>query len=346
MIQNIKKIKFFIISLIVFFISSSCKEEGNEANAQLVVEDGSVLEVVSDGVLDSNYQGYEFYTTYFQSGGETDLPEVSEEEIVEKFRKVKLLMSKDTIAINDVKSYYNIEQLDSKKFFGKEYLYKYNISLYKNFFNVDLKNKVTFLSLDINNNDISPFVDYFLEAGDAVYENDCLFLNYKRYVICFRKVDKTKVYDKKLSQLPFDFERVYRLCQRDNRSMYENLCNNEYPINTFKSNSDLFEKIKIKLGKKIPLYYYDLNINSEKNKVIVVVTEAEEESYGDQFVLSLKGNEIIQVLSNDSDDFFHSRNFNVNKDLTINFFENNGLHPKDKIVYNYKINPDGTFKKI
>ncbi|MDR7211468.1 hypothetical protein [Flavobacterium piscis] len=66
---------------------------------------------------------------------------------------------------------------------------------------------------------------------------------------------------------------------------------------------------------------------------------------GDQFIVSLKDNTIIDILSNDEDDFFHSRNFVVNKDLTITVYEINGLHPKEKINLTYKINNDGTFVK-
>ncbi|MDR7211467.1 REP element-mobilizing transposase RayT [Flavobacterium piscis] len=130
--------------------------------------------------------------------------------------------------------------------------YNYNVDLYKNFFNTDIKDNVNYISLDVNNNDLPPFKDYFLEAGDAIYENNCLFLNYKRYVVCFKKEDKYKVSDKKSSELPFDFERVYRLCQKDNRSLCKELCNNEYHVFELKNESELKENLKLKLNNKNP----------------------------------------------------------------------------------------------
>ncbi|WP_309609339.1 hypothetical protein [Flavobacterium sp.] len=350
MIPHIKKIK--LLAIVLFSLSSlSCKDklekeiESKNSNSENL---DSKFSNVTDEIVsnDNEAANYHFYYTYFQSGGDTDLPEVSEEEIIEKFKKMQVIISKNSISLDGVKSLYTIEKGDSKKFFGRKYVYNYNVDVYKNFFNVDLSNEVTYLNLDVENNDLLPFQDYFLEAGDAIFENDCLFLNYKRYIICFKKNSENKVWDKKYCELPFDYERVDRSCQRDLRSRYSELCNNEYPITYFKNDDKLKIIIQDKLKNKNPLQYYNLKTSLKDIQTIILVCEHEEESYGDQFIVTLNGNKIISVLTDETNDFFHSMNFVIDNDLKITFYENNGIHPKNKIVNVYKINSDGSFLKV
>lgn len=345
MIPHIEKLKIYISALLIVFIYSCGESQKTEGN-QFATDKLDTRVSNHDIGIDTKYLQYKFYTSHFQSGGESDLPEVSEEEIADKFREVILLVSKDTVSLNGVKSFYSLDEMDSKKFFGREYVYNYNVDLFKNFFDIDLKSRVSYMDLDVNNNDLSPFKEYFLEAGDAIYMKDQIFLNYKRYIISFIAEDKRKKKEAKLCELPFNFERVYRLCQKDNRSLYNELCDNEYPLTHFKDNSEFLEKIKMKLKNKTPLFYYSLNIDTDITQLIVVVTETEEESYGDQFIFSLKDNEVLELLSNNKDDFFHSRNFKVNKDHTIEFYKNDGLHPKETTIYVYKMNKDGKFSML
>ncbi|MFK7033296.1 hypothetical protein [Flavobacterium oreochromis] len=346
MIQHINKIRLIVIIIFSFFLVS-CKnneeikkEEKNESVNSIhnneTVENKNIIPKGDKYVLDF---------VYFQSGGETDLAEVNEEEVVQKFKKLNVFMSKDTITIDNVKSFYKIDNMDSKIFFGRKYNYDYNINIYKNVFYVDLTKTCNFVNLDVNNNDLSPFRDYFLEGGDAIYEKKCLYLNYKRYIICFKKQNLTKKSNEKYSELPFDFEKLDRLCQRDSRSKYEELCNEEYPVFSFENNETLKKIFQKKIKNKNLLNYYKIKLSN--NLVIyIIICEHEEESYGDQFIASIKDDKIVNLLDDTQDDYFHSKNFMINKDLTINIYENNGIHPKEKIVSVYKINPDGNFSKI
>lgn len=350
MIQNINKVK--LITIVLFSILNlSCKSNSDEKSESInndseVVLDAKLSEVSSEPESNNSEQeNYFFYNAYFQSGGETDLAEISEEEVIEKFKKIKISLSTNTISIDGIKSSYTIDEKDSKKFFDKKYIYDYNVDVYKNFFNIDISNKVNFLNLDIENNYLSPFQDYFLEGGDAIFNNGCLFLNYKRFIVCFKKQDKNKVWDKKYCELPFDYERLDRSCQRDSKSRYPELCSNEYPIFYFKNDPKLKSIIQDKIKNKNLLHYYNIKTTFKDINLMVVVCEHEEESYGDQYIVALKDNS-VSILSDEENEFFHSMNFIINKDLTVAFYENNGIHPKGKIVNVYKISNDGSFNKV
>lgn len=352
MIRHINKIKlvtFIFFSLINISCKNNLGENGKTEKINFPTENVNLkmseIPIIKDET-NSDKDNYVFYNAYFQSGGETDLPEISEEEVIRKFKIMKILLSKNTIFLNSSESSFTIDNKDSKKFFGKKYIYDYNVNLYKNIFSIDLSKIVSYLNLDVENNDVSPFKDYFLEAGDAIYMNNCIFLNYKRYVICFKKDDKNKIWDKKYCELPFDYERLYRSCQRDSREGYSQLCNNEYPIFYFKNDNSLKSLINEKIKNKKLLFYYNLKTNLNNIRTIVAVCEHEEESFGDQYIINLKNNNTVSILNDEKNDFFHSMNFVIDKNLDIIFYENNGIHPKEKIVNTYKINSEGDFIKI
>ena len=350
MIQHIKKIKLLLIILLsITFIN--CKD--NEIEKVEVSNETAAIKSVDSNLLRNKNtiqevkgEGYAFYTAYFQSGGETDLPEINEDEVVQKFKKIKVVLSTEMISIDGSKSSYKIEQMDTKKFFGKKYLYDYNIDVYKNIFDIKtIEKNIHFISLDPENSDVSPFKDYFLETGIAVFENDFIFLSYKRYFICFKRVNKEKTFDKKYSELPFDYGRLDRTCQFDNRELYSEVCNNEYPVFNFNKNLKLKTILQEKIKDKTLLKYYNIKITLNF-EILVVVCEHEEESYGDQYIVSIKDNKVISILDNEKNQFFHSMNFVINKDLTVTFYQNNGIHPKEKINSIYKIKEDGNFLKL
>lgn len=198
MIQLINKIRISSV-LFLLLLGYSCKEKKistNEVSADFVTKDSFVendTTSINKINKENKYEKYIYYDSHFQSGGKTDFSEISKEEVIEKFKNVEMLVSEDTISINNSKSFYKIEEMDAKKFFGKEYLYSYYTKVYKDFFDIDIKNTVSYINLDINNNNVSPFKDYFMEGGDAICSNNLIFLNYKRYIICFKKEDNLKI---------------------------------------------------------------------------------------------------------------------------------------------------------
>ena len=351
MIQHISKIKIFVIAIFsIFFINCKDNDNKKEKTENITIKTNDSNKPKSENLISkSTFQGenFAFYMTYFQSGGETDLPEISEEAVVEKFKKLKIVISGDTISIDGSKSFYEIDKMDSKKFFGRKYVYDYNIDVYKNIFGINnIDKNINFINLDTENSDVSPFKDYFLETGVAVYENELIFLNYKRYFVCFKKVEEIKSNNLKYSELPFDFERLDRLCKRDSRNKYQQLCDNEYPIFDFNDNPKLKNTIQEKIKDKNLLNYYNIRSPFKNISIIIVICEHEEESYGDQYIISVKDGSLVNLLEDNKDDFFHSKNFIINKDLTINIYENNGLRPKEKITSIFKLNQDGSFSNI
>lgn len=110
-----------------------------------------------------------------------------EQEDLDKFKKLDIKFTGDTIIIDKAKAIFVKNEIESKKYFGKGSLYVYFTNYLLDKFNINIKNKVTFLALDYEDARKKPFNYYFLK-NDAVYIGDYLFLyNSEDYVLAFKK---------------------------------------------------------------------------------------------------------------------------------------------------------------
>jgi len=336
--------KFYIYLIPLFFIS--CKKE--KRNIEILNSDINIITTkLEENNSNTKVEKYVFNNAYFQGQDEYDFSEISEKEAIEKFKDLKIsLTSNNIISIDDNKSSFKIEKRSSKDFFKDEKSYKYYLKIFKNFFNFNVENKINYLQLDSNSSDSQSLDKYLFKEKRVIINENYLFLIYEKHIICFEKDNINKIWDSKYCELPFDYEVLDRLCQRDIRDKYSKLCDKKYPIFYFKNNSDIKSIIQKRIPHKNLLYYYNIKSNFKDFDIIVVVCEHQEESYGDQFIITLKDNKIISLISDSKNDFFHSMNFFIDKDLKVTFYENNGRSPKEKIINTYQIINDGSFKEI
>ncbi|WP_426484812.1 hypothetical protein [Flavobacterium sp. 2] len=343
MILNTKSLKV-LIYILILFVNISCKTNDEKIDKNITISE-DVNKVADNNNLkseDTSFKGesYVFYKAYYFQANANDIPEFSENQIISKFKKINIKLSKDTISIDNVKSYYSIEKKNSRKFFTKEYLYAYYVDAFKNGFNIDVKDTVSYINLDIENNDKSPFVDYFLEAGDAVFMNSCLFLNFGRYIICF-KSDQNKVeLDNNYCGLPFDLEQKDKLAN-SNKEKFSKV----YP----KLKDDKFLEIK-----KI------ISESSEGDNADEIFQINNGGLAFDSFLYCIYGDSDSQTLINIKNDKIIAKeaigyampenetyqSFVINKDLTIDVYDINYNSLSKKFLERHQIKQDGSIVKI
>ena len=71
-----------------------------------------------------------------------------EQEDVDKFKKLDIKFTGDTIIIDKAKAIFVKDEIELKEYFGKGSLYVYFTDYLLDNFNINIKNKVTFLGLD------------------------------------------------------------------------------------------------------------------------------------------------------------------------------------------------------
>ena len=113
-----------------------------------------------------------------------------EQEDVDKFKKLDIKFTGDTIIIDKAKAIFVKDEIESKEYFGKGSLYVYFTDYLLDNFNINIKNKVTFLGLDYKDARKKPFNYYFLINGDYLF----LYNSEDYYVLAFKKkpVEKRK----------------------------------------------------------------------------------------------------------------------------------------------------------
>jgi hypothetical protein len=132
------------------------------------------------------------------------------------------------------------------------------------------------------------------------------------------------------------------------RNRYATLCANEYPIFYFKDNKQLEEIVVNETKQPNPSYYFNVKNNLDNINTIVAVYPAEvsDESYGDEkYIMNIKDNNVISSIKDEAN-LINYKYFIIKKDLSIVFYDTNGLHPKEKIFKIFQMNIDGTFTLI
>jgi hypothetical protein len=339
MIQHTKKMKNLIYVLLLF-LNLSCKSntEKSEKNNSVskVIDTDTVEKDESPKSVLINGESYKFYRSYYLQADANDIPEISQDKVVEKFRDMKVELSKDIISIDGIESNYTIEKMDSRNFFMTKYQYNYYVKAFKNGFDIDIINNVNYLQLDLSNNSKSPFKDYFLDAGTTIFINDCLFLNFKRYIICFKKEDKKKVSDKKSCGLPFDFEKV-KICSQN--------CNQIYPQYTSMELPNI-AKITVELTQYEPDIIYLLNNGNLKFQTFIVQYSGDAIS---QTLINIKDGKLIssQNIGYEMDGEDESyQSFIIDTKLNIDIIDINYKTKLRKVLNSFKINSDGKIIKI
>jgi len=330
-----------LIFILLLIINSACKtnnEKIEESNLISEITDTISKDIIQKNILD-NGENFVFYKAYYFHANEDDIPEISEDEVVSKFKNINVKLSKDTISIDNVNSYYTIEKKDSKKFFIPKYLYSYYSKAYKDGFNIDVKDNVVYINLDIENNDKIPFVDYFMEAGDAVFMNNCLFLNFGKYIICFKKEENVKNLNREYCDLPFDFEEKNKLENSDKKKYLE-----FYP----QIMGDKLFQIKKIISENTednPDEIYQINNGNIGFDSFIYCTYGDSDS---QSLINIKNNKIIanEALGYAMPENKTYQSFIINKDLTINIYDIDYNSRLKKILEKYQIRQDGSIVKI
>ena len=120
-----------------------------------------------------------------------------EQEDVDKFKKLDIKFTGDTIIIDKAKAIFVKDEIESKEYFGKGSLYVYFTDYLLDKFNINIKNKVTFLGLDYKDARKKPFNYYFLKNGDYLflYNSEDYVLAFKKKPVLKRK-DFSSIYEK------------------------------------------------------------------------------------------------------------------------------------------------------
>jgi hypothetical protein len=363
MIPNINKIIRILTLSFLLFLNTSCKSEGENKKNEVLTTTTEIIELKDSSDIelkesDKSIDGdtYEFYQCFYLNKDEYDNPTLYEDQIYNHFKDLKIkILNKNTISINGNKSPFSIENIDSKKYFRRDYEYKSAIKSFKYGFDIDIENKkLKYLWLDPLKNTESPFKELFEEGGNALVFNDLIFLKkYEGYMICYKKRDKSINKNENTCKLPFYTGRAEKYCREGMKGTFKFLCE-EYPIHYIEKDKNLKTELEMCIKNKILLYYYKLETGISDISTLVVVTEHEEESTGDLFLINIKNNKVVSLLEdnskifldNDSNNFFHAHNFEVMSDLSIIIYEDNQMRPKNKVIAKYKITSSGTFSKI
>lgn len=363
MTPNINKIIRTLTLIFLLFLNTSCKSEGENNKNEVLTKttekiqpkdssDNTELEESDEGI-DGDI--YEFYNCYYFRQNDNDIPNINESQVYEHYKNSKIKIGKEKISINNKTYKYTVETTEALKLFRHKYEAEAFIKSFKYAFDTDLtKKSVEYYWID-------PGESLGIELQDIVYEGykiikykDLIFLKkYEGYMICYKKRDKSISKNLETCKLPFYTGRAKQYCNENRDDMYKFLCE-EYPIHIIEKD----KKLKTELEKYIPnknlQYYYKLETGINDIKTLVVVTEHQEESTGDLFLITLKNDKVVSLLEDtskifldsDSNNFFHSFNFEVLPDLSIIIYEDNQMKPKNKIISRYKINTNGTFSKV
>ena len=355
---------FKTITLIfLLFLNTSCKSEGENKKNEVLTKTTEKIQPKdssNDTVLkesDESIDGdmYEFYQCFYPRQKQSDYPNIEDDEIYTHYKNLKIKIGKEEISINNKLYKYTVEATEALKLFRHKYEAEAFIKSFKYGFGIDLTKK------NVEYYWISPGESLGIELQDIVYEGykiikykDLIFLKeYEGYMICYKKRDKSISKNLETCKLPFYTGRAEYYCREGMRDTYNFLCE-EYPIHTIEKD----KKLKTELEKYIPnknlQYYYKLDTGLSDINTLVVVTEHEEESTGDLFLITLKNDKVVSLLEDtskifldsDSNNFFHAHNFEVMPDLSIIIYNDNQMRPKNKIVSRYKINTNGTFSKV
>ena len=354
MIPNINKIIRILTLSFLLFLNSSCKSEGENKKNEVLTKTtekaepkDSINTALEETETNIDGEDYQFYQCFYPRQKESNYPDIYEDEIYKHYKNLKIKIGKEEVSINNKSYKYTIETTEASKLFRYKYESEAAVKSFKYGFDIDITKK------SIEYYWIDPGESLGIELQDIVYEgykiikfNDLIFLkDYEGYMICFKKVNKLIAKNQDICKLPFYTGRTEQYCREGMRNIFKFFCE-EYPIHKIEEDKKLKIELEKYIKNKILLYYYKLDTGLSDINTLVVVTEHEEESAGDLFLITLKNDKVIALLKDDSDDFFHASNFEVNPDLSITVYDDNQMRPKNKVLSKYKINSNGTFLKI
>lgn len=176
--------KNILLLFILIFIFASCKGNGklNDNLGNKEFKDGSLNKTTK---LKNIYAEDTIFCELVDVVRFFDKP--IEQEDVDKFKKLDIKFTGDTIIIDRAKAIFVKDEIDSKKYFGKGSLYVFFTDYLLDKFNVNVKVKVPYIELAYEDAAKNPFSYYFL-MNPAVSTQDHLFLyTANDYVLAFKK---------------------------------------------------------------------------------------------------------------------------------------------------------------
>ena len=290
-------------------------------------------------------QIYTFRTAYFQSTGDTDFPEVSEQAVSEKFKNITIRLSSDSIYLNDFGLPIEREEPKTSFFFGRKYEYNYYKSAFRIGYNEELGDKIQVLFADFQEDQSSEFWNYFFEGGYAIVKGSNVYLNFKRYIIQYSSdpLKKSQVCD-----LPFDMWKDWRFCEYDERDLNGNFCACEFPIYPLNKEPELKSSLDklIQNERREIKYIHKINTKKGDPEIYVVIAQPMEESSGDNYIVIRNKKNEFAILKDTENEFLQSYFFTISKNLKVTMYENTGYSPKNQIKYEFQIQPDGNYIKL
>ncbi len=343
MIQHIRKSKIIIITTILFAFFCNCKNNDSvsKQNDTVVtkIKDSNSIVKTEIGIEENNSSNinntdsqYKLDKIFFYKADGSIIPQVSNEDVINHFKNIKIDITDTQIKINNITSNYEISESETKRIFSRKYEYNNRVSSYKEGFGIDISKKMRYIELDAENNYVSPFLDYFEEGGIAIFIDNILYLNYKSYIISFVKNDNEKISksDLNLFSLPIEYEKL----KNTNLSKFY-IPENMIPL--------IYTKIIEKTSYK-PDFVIKLKNNMDFDTYLV-------EYSGDpvvQDIFNFKGNTLI---SNENvgyelggEDKTYTT-FKISNDLTIDVIEVKYSNNSKKVIAKYKIDKSGKINK-
>ncbi|MGV3611800.1 MAG: hypothetical protein ACO1N0_12670 [Fluviicola sp.] len=290
-------------------------------------------------------QIYTFRTAYFQSTGDTDFPEFSEQAVSKKFKNITIRFSSDSIYLNDFGLPIEREEPKISFFFRRKYEYNYYKSAFRIGYNEELGDKIQVLFADFHGDQSSEYWNYFFEGGYAIIKGQSLYLNFKRYVVQYSSEPLKK---NELCKLPFDMWQNSRFCDYDNRETNGSFCDCNFPVYLLSKEPGLkssLEKLIQDKDRTIKTIH-KLNTGKGNPEIYIIIAQPIEESSGDYFIVIRDMKNKLHILEDPEDEFLHSKDFIISTELKITFYENAEYSPKSQVKSEFQIQPDGSYQKL
>ncbi len=291
----------------------------------------------------SKKEEFTFRSSYFQQTGDTDIPEVSEQTVREKFKDLSIRLSTDSIYINDLGLAIEREKIKTNSFFGRKYERDYYKSAFQLAYDEELGSEMEVIFVDFQGDQSSEFWSCFFEGGYAIVMDGNLYLNYKRYLVQYSSEPLKKASQ---CELPFDMWKAWKFCEYTDRTVNCDVCDSEFPLYSLKKDEKLKSSIEQSMDGRTIKNVYEMNTKKSNLHLFVVSAEPIEESTGDYFIIIQNNKNEFTSLNDENDEFLHSYFFTISSSLKVTFYENTGYIPKQKVNSEFQIQANGTYSKL
>ena len=145
--------------------------------------------------------------------------ELKEEELT-KFEEMSFSFLEDTLIANDkYKALIVRNAIDTRKFFGRDYLYNFYVDFLHENLNIDISKELNYLTvrgIDKESVDFLKFLNRSnLDDPSPIIEKDMLIVSYSQHILVFGKEEKQRIHIHAQS-VPIDENGSYKMIFADN----------------------------------------------------------------------------------------------------------------------------------